>query len=363
MQPLSVRGTRIASPIAAVAVTLVVLIGIAGTAGGQPFGNETTRNAERIEAINHEAGPLGRELTQVQSLIQHHNSVRPDQHDHAAVDAYNARSNELNDRKSVLLKRLRALQEEQDRLTARNRSLEATGDAAVQREQDEFDRMNETWLRSQAQLIRDAAARDSAWRGAVLAALRNIHVPEPAHRPHTMADLLPGDVVLLGPAKDWSQAIPPTDFFYRVANDLARGHVFAAIDRRPAPASHALSFVKRANGVMLFLDHTHEGSRILSTRDFERKYQGRKVFVARPSSAPDGKLLWAAARDAALRQKPYFGILPGQLVCSDQVCVALTKAGVDDLANHRLGPIDITPGDFFDPEGTGKYFIVSPLDP
>ncbi len=38
----------------------------------------------------------------------------------------------------------------------------------------------------------------------------------------------------------------------------------------------------------------------------------------------------------------------------------VAKATATSLTKNRLGPIDIT--DFFDPETTGKYFVVSPLE-
>lgn len=251
---------------------------------------------------------------------------------------------------------------EQDRLNARNREIETTTRSTVARERDEFDRMNQAWLRAQEELIRQSVNSNRAWRRALLESLQNIQVPPPAHRPRSLNDLLPGDVLLFAPEQGWSEAIPPADYFYRVASDLARGEVHAAVGRRPTPVSHALAFVKQVNGVMLFLDHTHEGSRILDGRELARKYKNRKTYVARPETVTDGKLLWAAAKRAALRNRPYFGVLPGQLVCSEQACATIARASGSGLGNNRLGPIDITPGDFFDPEATGKYFIVSPLE-
>jgi hypothetical protein len=32
------------------------------------------------------------------------------------------------------------------------------------------------------------------------------------------------------------------------------------------------------------------------------------------------------------------------------------------VTTHRLGPVDVTPADFFGPAELGKYFIVSPID-
>jgi hypothetical protein len=177
-----------------------------------------------------------------------------------------------------------------------------------------------------------------------------------------MSDLLPGDVVLLAP-EGWAVVVPPVDRFYRVAEDLARGDVFAAIEAKTAPASHALTFVKRVNGKLLFLDHTHQGSRILDLESFEKQYSGRKLYVARPETVPDGRALWEAAREAALKSTSAdFGVLPGQIVCSERAAVAVAKSTGLNLRGNRLGPIDVTPADFFDQQNIGKYFVVSPLE-
>jgi hypothetical protein len=332
------------------------------TAFGDSIETEKSRNAQRIEAINMEAAPLSAELRRVQQLIDEHNSRPPNARDHNAVAAYNSLSDRLNQQKNSLISRLKGLKEEQDRLIARNREIDTTVRSTVRSEQNAFDQMNEAWLRKQEALIRESISRDRARRDAILRAIRSIQVPEPAHRPRSLDDTLPGDVLLYAPARDWSALIPPADYLYRVASDLSRGDVFLAIERRPAPASHALTFVRRVNGVMLFLDHTSEGSRILDRHELNRKYGDRSVYLARPQTAPDGRVLWLAAREAALRNKPYYGVLPGQLVCSEQVCVAISKATNSRLSNNRLGPIDITPGDFFDSEAIGKHFVVFPLE-
>jgi hypothetical protein len=350
-------------PFALVLASLIAFGEIGGTnAFGDPLADETVSNTQRIEEIDQEAAPLAAELNNVQALIEQQNANPADPNDRGAVAAYNARSNQLNQQKASLIAQLKNLQDEQDRLAARNREIDQTIQSTVQEEQDSFDQMNEAWMRSQEQLIRESVERDADWRNAVLTALRNIEVPEPEHQPQSLDDLLPGDVLLYAPAKDVSEVIPPLDYFYRVASDLANGDIFLAAERRPAPVSHALTFVKEVNGVSLFLDHTSDGSRILDQRELARKYDDRKIYVARPQTVVDGRLLWSAAREAALRNKPFFGVLPGELVCSEQACVAISKATNLQLTNNRLGPVDVTPGDFFDSQAIGKYFIVSPLE-
>ena len=56
-----------------------------------------------------------------------------------------------------------------------------------------------------------------------------------------------------------------------------------------------------------------------------------------------------------------YGVLGKDAVCSERAGFAVAKASGVDLKGHHLGPIDITPGDYFDKESVGKYFIISPL--
>lgn len=322
---------------------------------------ERVGNQQRIAQIDAEAGPLAGRLQHVQQLIEEHNRQQPSRTDQAAVAAFNRRSDELNREKSDLIARLKALEAEQDRLKERNAAISTSIDSAVKGEQDEFDAMNQAWLRNQADLIRQRAESDRAWQLALLKSFRDTKVPLP-EPPTSFNDLVPGDVILFEPESGWNALIPPVDYLYRVAEDLASGNVHAAIQRQSAPVSHALTFVKRTNGVLLFLDHTYEGSRMIDAHQLAIKYKNRTSYIARPVTVPDGRLLWSAAREAALQQKSHFGIGPGRRVCSDQVCVLITKSTAMDPDNHRLGPIDVTPGDFFDDKATGKYFIVSRLE-
>ena len=223
---------------------------------------EQIGNQQRIAQIDNEAAPLASRLQQLQQLIEEHNHQPPNRTDQTAVVAYNVRSDELNREKGDLIARLKALVDEQDRLKARNAEIAASIKAAVEREEAEFNSMNQAWLRNQEELIRQRTEADLAWQRAVLQSLHDIKVPLPSH-PTSFAGLLPGDVVLFEPESGWNSVIPPLDYLYRVAEDLADGDVHAAIQRRPAPVSHALTFVKRTNGVLLFLDHTNEGSRMI----------------------------------------------------------------------------------------------------
>ncbi|MBI4000360.1 MAG: hypothetical protein HY348_01070 [Nitrospira defluvii] len=325
---------------------------------------EKGRNTERIAAIDQEARPIAHELQQVLKAVDDHNDHKPNPRDRDAVAAFNTEADRLNKKKAQLAARLQVLQEEQDQIVIRNKTIDEALNALepnpVVQEQDEFDRMNAAWIRTQERLIREAVKHQSEWRNAVLSSLQSGMPPNPNVSPQTIADALPGDILLFEP-EGWSVVVPPLDRFYRTAEEFARGNVFAAMRKEKEPVSHAIAVVKRVNGVTLFLDHTHVGSRILDDKELNRLYANRKIYLARPQTVVDGRQLWEAASTAALRRKADFGVAPGKVVCSDRVGVAVAKATGLDLKTHRLGPVDVTPGDFFDPQSIGKYFVISPL--
>ena len=125
--------------------------------------------------------------------------------------------------------------------------------------------------------------------------------------------------------------------------------------------SHALTFVKEVGGTFLFLDHTSEGTRILDDRTFLAEYGAREMYVARPHAIVDGRALWQEARAAALRPASDYGLLGDDVVCSERAGIAVARVTGTE-PDRRLGPVDITPGDFFDTEGaTGKHFSVTRL--
>jgi hypothetical protein len=233
------------------------------------------------------------------------------------------------------------------------------------KEQDEFDRMNDVWMQRQQVRIQEAAQRDNAWTTEVLQSIQQTQVPVPnLHRPRKLEDLRPGDILLVTPEGTLSKTIVSADLLIRSANHLSRGEISRAVQAEKAPVSHALTFVKSVGNKQLFLDHRKkEGSRILDQAQLRHRYGHRGIYVARPQMVVDGRQLWQAAREAALKKKSDFGLFGEDVVCSERAALAVAKAtGGQSLAEHRLGPVDITPGDFFDREGPGKYFIVSPLE-
>lgn len=240
--------------------------------------------------------------------------------------------------------------------------------AAAKGEQDEFDRMNAAWLARQEAQVRAAAASDARWRKAILDAIDKATVPSPYIGPATLADAKPGDVLLLVPEQGFSptRLIPPADWIYRVAEHWRSGETFReAIQTPTAPVSHAVTMVKAVNGQMLFLDHTHLGMKILTKADFEAKYSHRGMYVARPTTPVDGRALWDAASRAArftsTTGKSGYGVGCDRKVCSTTAGLLVAQSTGVSLDNHRFGPIDVTPGDFFDNEASGKYFVVTPI--
>lgn len=180
-----------------------------------------------------------------------------------------------------------------------------------------------------------------------------------------LSGLKPGDVVLVAPASEQidgggavsARAIQAADYLTRVASDFANGGLAAAASTEAHPASHALAFVGVVDGRMLFLNHNPgRPSQIVDYREMLVEYGAREMFVARPQPPVDGRALWAAAQE-----QTGYGLVGDKVLCSERVGVALARAGVP-LNSDRIGPVDITPGDFFDRENNvGKHFVVTRL--
>lgn len=234
----------------------------------------------------------------------------------------------------------------------------------VRKEQDAFDRKQAEWLSKQQALIRQSVVQDSPWRKEVLTSIKARRVPSPATRPKELDDLRPGDVLLIGPddsATAW--AIKNLDPLYRALDYFAAGDV-SAPELKQGRATHVLTFIKRVNGTMLFLDHTLEGSRVLNEEGLMRQYGNRLAYIAKPQAKVNGRTLWEAAREAALKKESDYGVFGKSVVCSERAAIAIAKATGQrmDKENHAFGiwgPIDVTPSDFFDQKHVGKFFLVS----
>jgi hypothetical protein len=232
--------------------------------------------------------------------------------------------------------------------------------AEMVREQHEFDTMQAAWIKRQQQWIRDAVSRDKAWTREVSSAIREIRVPSPQLAPKSIKDLHVGDIFLVEPEaglrdENWKSHI------IAIADQFVTLRAFKT-GKLKASVSHAGAVVKSVNGRLLFLDHTGVGSRILDETEFMRRYGKRGVYVARPQTVVDGRALWSTARSAALKRKEDYAVFGKGVVCSERAGLAVLKASGQGLGRkHRLGPVDITPADFFDKRDVGKYFVLTPL--
>jgi len=241
---------------------------------------------------------------------------------------------------------------------------------AVQKEQREFERSYEAWLKRHEQAVRQGAAQNKKWADEVLKAFEAGSVPDPAHRPKTMKDLRPGDIILVSPAAGKAGRVSR---WIRAADEFISGV--------KSPASHALAYIGRdASGRALFLDQVPiEGSRIRGETEFRQLYETREMHVAAVAKVltpKQGRRLLRASLEAWEQEKQHwgpgseYGVLGKNLVCSEAALVGVGKAtGVDyrqltqKTRLKAIASIDITPADFFDKENLGKYFVISPLNP
>jgi len=232
--------------------------------------------------------------------------------------------------------------------------------AAILKEVAERGQSPEAWTQKIEGFVRDAVARTRAWSQEVQAAIAASTIPPPSTRISTLAMLEPGDILLFAPPDATSRAITKADQLARTAESLATGEVLQAETTHRRDASHAATVVRKVAGRLMILDHTLVGSRILGEPDFQRFYGGRNYYVARPRDVVDGRALWAAAREAALQKKSDFGLLGDKVVCSERAALAVALA-TGQTPSRRLGPVDMTPADFFDAEGRGKHFVIMPF--
>lgn len=170
-----------------------------------------------------------------------------------------------------------------------------------------------------------------------------------------------GDVLLFAPDGSGSR-------MSALAEHIYTGRIFGAA--RPPDVAHVVTVVGRdARGRPLFLDNQPGiGSHVIGLTEFEQRYGARETFVARPQMPLDGAELMRYALERVRANLANtglgtdYGIFGDDAVCSETAGFAIARASaalrmVDDLGGY-LGPIDITPADFLDEKGNGKYFVV-----
>lgn len=216
----------------------------------------------------------------------------------------------------------------------------------------EAERKTQPWLVAQKKEIVKTVTGTDEWRNQVLKALQDRQPPPPEKRPSRLADLKPGDVVLLAPRGAKSQ------FTYWMGIFIS-GRVM-----EDNPAAHSLVYLGRdAAGKMLFFNHNrNRGTHVLNEKEFQDGFNGRDKFIARPQKIVNGRKLLKYAVEASTDAKSGFGLFGKNTVCSEQAAIAVALATDSDIIQKRLGPIDVHPSDFFDDDKIGKYFLVSPVD-
>lgn len=221
------------------------------------------------------------------------------------------------------------------------------------------------WRDRQELRVRHAVFLQKKWTGEVLKAIKaRTSIPST-----TLSTLSEGDVLLVAPIAhklDPAEhlkgvAIAIGDYELRAISAFASGGLLAAAQVAPRQLSHSITFLREVNGRKLFLDHDLSGTHVIDEAGFLKEYGARQMLVARPQEIVDGRELWQAAREYALRQRGY-GVTGGRVVCSDMCLMAVARATKVEYSGGNLGPIDVTPADFYDKRGNvGKHFVVSRL--
>lgn len=223
------------------------------------------------------------------------------------------------------------------------------------------------WYDKQALSVRHAVYLNKKWTSEVLKAIKDLTAPPPLT---DLSALSAGDVLLVRPVSAnhdviehvKGKAIALGDYELRAISAFANGGLLNAASVQYSDISHSLTFIREVNGHMLFLDHDTKGTRVIDETQFYRDYGVRDMLVARPQDVVDGRELWKAAHDLALNQRGY-GVTGDKVVCSQMCAIAVARATKTEYTAGNLGPIDITPGDFYDKSGNaGKHFVVTRLN-
>lgn len=240
----------------------------------------------------------------------------------------------------------------------------------VVREETRFRDNPRQWLTERRQVVREAVRRNRAWTDRISRLLEAPQPPERRYEMTPLSDLWAGDIILVAPPNEQidpsvatsNELIREVDYRYRVIMELARGRLLDAATQDRQPASHAMTFLGSIHGVRMYLSEQPGGSRMLDERAFLREYAARQIYVARPQAVVDGRRLWSAARNTAIRNPRDYGLFGDRAVCSERAGIVVARATGLNLDPDRPGPIDITPGDFFDAQGNvGKHFVITGL--
>jgi len=211
--------------------------------------------------------------------------------------------------------------------------------------------------------------------------LRSFKTKEPPSPIKNIADLAPGDVILVAawPWKDRNKA-----GYSEVAKSIGINFMDQwGSNNWSSPASHAAIFLGERNGKRWYMDNQVKGGPVIKEeKDFLKEYGARKMDIAtlvgQPLSKHEGEELWKGAHE--LRNTTTYwpskvshaGSNDPGMVCSESSRWLLMRAGrrvletqsenakilgIDTGLNKKQF-IDFSPSDFYENE---QYFVIHQL--
>lgn len=246
-----------------------------------------------------------------------------------------------------------------------NQCVEVPETKDILKEQVEFERGFNIWLSKKQKIVSLNYEKEKSWHAKLSISIKTL---SPA--PVKLNELHVGDVILVG------RELNPLSF---------------VIDRLTGKygTSHALVFLGKTPGSMLFLDHTAfnplkpedgGGTHIMGETEFYEKYGKRTLYGARVLAPLDGrKLLTEALKTAEKDARPggwrsfrpttflLVGTKEDNAACSVRARMTVFKAtspSRDEWEEEmrKLGIFDLSPNSFFDKKRVGKYFVTFPVE-
>lgn len=242
------------------------------------------------------------------------------------------------------------------------------------REQAEFEKMNDEWVRKQNELIGQRLKEPNRYAAEAYRSLK-MNAPPPLVTKE-YDGLEPGDVILIH-GDGVSKSITWVD------GALSQGE-------KQSNASHTVIYLKTVNGKKYFLDNQrNEGPRVISEDLFLETYgshreegvgRGAEVAklparLAQPLRQDQGEALFKAAVEMAQRNNQdvvqnlkrgssdtHYGVRDGDIVCSEASWALINQVGIGrlaipetpDLLKRKLG-VSFSPADF----KNSPYFFVT----
>ncbi len=209
--------------------------------------------------------------------------------------------------------------------------------------------------------------------------LRSFKTKEPPNPIKNIAELAPGDVVLIAP---WPLKDRKKEGYWEVgvSNGINLLDKWGS-NNWSSPASHAAIYLGVRNGKRFYLDNTGKGPMIKEEKYFLQEYGARKMDVAtlvgQPLSRHEGDEMWKGAKEM-IKTTSYgpskFPNLSGDagMVCSEAARWLLMRAGRKvpetrseskkilgkDTGLSKKQFVDFSPSDFYEEQ---QYFVVHQL--